>query len=241
MLKYNFTMNISKSKFWRQIASLCFFSVTIIILLNNLFFKDTIFYIPKIYAFGFIFISAIAFVLALLFPLFYEIYKIWMFLLSLFVLAFGNTVIGFIFFVLELNFLKKSNFFERNKKQKQVMLWILFLLVHLSLFRLGKLLFTKAILELILCSLIYTIVYFVNKSGMLEVSFRKFTIEDLFELKDYADEDIAILKMVLIGEKYDYIAKKMHLSESGLKKRIAKLYKMLHVKNRTEFLLRYSS
>lgn len=234
-------MNISKSNFWRLLTILCFFSVTIIIVLNNRFFKDTIFYIPKIYAFSFIFISAIASLLAMFFPLLYWVYKLWIFLLCLFVTAFGNTVIGFIFFVLELNFLKKSNFFERYKKQKVSILWILFLLVYLSLFRLGKLFFTKAVLELLLCILIYAIVYSVKESGMLEVSFHKQNIKDIFETGNFSDEDCAILNMVLSGEKYDYIATKLNLSESGLKKRTAKLYKTLNVKNRTELLLRYYS
>jgi hypothetical protein len=56
----------------------------------------------------------------------------------------------------------------------------------------------------------------------------------------FSTQDIAILRKILTGDKYESIAHDSEISVSTLKKRVRVLYRNIGVQDRTDFMARYS-
>ncbi|WP_443096980.1 LuxR C-terminal-related transcriptional regulator [Treponema succinifaciens] len=150
----------------------------------------------------------------------------------------GN-ILGILCLGLSFLFLNFSNFFKSYRSIKTCVFMILPVVsLTMQFFRSGSLVFLLSLAHI--AGAVY--MGFVAFAVLYPILKKAESVKRIKILEDTecSPRDIEFLSSVLEGKKYSKIAFLHDVSESTVKARMVELYKMLDVKNRTEFLTMYN-
>lgn len=147
---------------------------------------------------------------------------------------------GILIFVVGIQILALTGFFQKKGKLKTISFSVLYILLILSEIRFGKRIF---ILSLVSKSLFFfTVVLILIFSFHLSLGKLIFTSEKVFDISAFPDltiRDAEWLRLILKETKYDTIARKYNLSEGTVKNNFRRIFKILNVSDRINFMSVY--
>ena len=167
-----------------------------------------------------------------------------------------NNAMGIDMFILGVTVLVATKRLSRKHHYKIVILCIVFLAETLFAIRFGAVIFISSIqLRLghifILFLIIYFIVLFEKNKNDSEIVLKKEEIiikeendQKILNLAQFSElhqSDVSLLEYLQQGKNYGEIAEKINSSEGYMKNQFTKIYKILSVENKKDFLRKYNS
>ncbi|MCQ2585453.1 MAG: hypothetical protein MJ185_07675 [Treponema sp.] len=183
----------------------------------------------------------------MIYPLDLRIYIYWVFMFSVFSVAYGSSALSVILVCCSYLLGRKIHFFSTHKKLKSILAVIVYVLAVGFQFRLERAQLFDSLTELLFSLVAVFWMFLIWKKLLVRINqdvleeVEKENISDYFEQAGFTERDKVMLREVLDGCKYEEIAINHELSLSSVKKRLAVLYKKLGVTCQIDFIIKFSA
>lgn len=234
-------MKTSQKKLWRLIAA-AGFSISLINVVISIvqyyYMENNIGIFARTVGLIINLMSTLFFSYLILNPFMFKIFAI-----NFYIYGIGNfldkgNLLGFICIVCSYYFFYADNFFREHKSFK---ISVFLILPTASLFQqfftVSPLAFFVSTMHVIGGSLIFIIISLLYKMiSQNELNEKK---NIFLDSKTFTNQDLVFLEKVLAGTKYRDIAQLYEISESKVKNRMIEIYRILNVKDKTEFVTKF--
>jgi len=151
----------------------------------------------------------------------------------------GNAI-SFMLFLLGITTLYLRGFMKKNGKRKIIITVVIYMLCLLTELRFGFDIFISSVLEktgfFLTSIMIYVFLEEYLKSVYLSPHNKHLDLTQF----DLTERDKEWIKLILNNEKYDYIAKLYNLNAGTVKNNCHRIYKILQVSDRQDFITKYA-
>ncbi len=155
---------------------------------------------------------------------------------------FPSNIFSILMFSIGLITLQLRGYFKNGKVVKLTALIVMFLAALSSELRFGFGTFLNSFLDMLGASfLMFLIFIFVQRYIKLKNPFMLTPICDFSDYDELTDEDKEIIRLLKEGQKYDWIAGKLGIATSTLKKKVHRIFKILDVPDLIGFQAQFSA
>ena len=152
----------------------------------------------------------------------------------------GGMLIPFLIHLLGYVFLYRQGFFNKGKKIKLLIGVLIIIAAIASQARFPEINMLSGIFNFSCCSAVLILFYFILHPEVQTIKMKR--QEMILELPPgFTEKDAVILRRILCGSKYEVIAKEEDMALSTLKKHVRRMFDLLQVNDRTDFLAMYAN